>query len=131
VKPEEQARLLQSAAARATVRPEFLAWVFAQYAKLERLGGDMLRREWRVSTSDWSRLQLCLRPRPETFLHDVTQIATAFDLDRGALAAIVRRVDAVEVLRMNEQPGAPGSLLAARTRKKKRRNPGGKGADHD
>ena len=131
MKPEEQSRLLQSAADRATRRPEFLGWLLARYAELEKLGGDVLRRDWRVSMSDWSRLQLCLRPRPEAFLHDVTEIATAFDLDRGALAAIVRRVDAVEVLRMNEQPGAPGSLLAARTRKKKRRGPGGKGADHD
>jgi hypothetical protein len=131
VKPEERARLLQIAAARATIRPEFLGWVLARYAELEKLSGNGLRREWRVSTSDWFRLQLCLRPRPEAFLQDVTQIATEFDLDRGAIAAVVRRVDAVEVLRMNEQPGAPGSLLAARTRKKKKRGPGRKGADHD
>jgi hypothetical protein len=132
VKPEEQASLLQSAAARAVMRPEFLGWVFARYAELEKQDDDVLRREWRVSTNDWSRLQLCLRPRAEAFLQDVTQIAAAFDLDRGALAAIVRRVDAVEVLRMNEQPGAAGSLLAARTRTKKKRGPSKrKGGDHD
>lgn len=132
MKPGEQARLLQSASARAITRPEFLGWIFARYAELEKLDGDLLRREWRVSTNDWCRLQLCLRPRPEAFLQDVTQIATAFDLDRGVLAAILRRVDAVEVLRTNKQPGAPGSLLAARTRKKKKRGPSRrKGADHD
>lgn len=132
MKPKEQARLLQNAAARATTRPEFLGWVLARYAELEKLGEDVLRRQWQVSTGDWSRLQLCLRPRSETFLKDVTQIATEFQLDRGALAAVVRLVDAVEVLRANEQPGEVGSLLAARTRKKRKRRPSRrKGADHD
>jgi len=132
VKPKEQARLLQHAAARATTRPEFLGWVLARYAELEKLGADVIRRQWQVSAGDWPRLQLCLRPRSETFLKDVTQIAAEFQLDRGALAAVVRRVDAVEVLRTNEQPGAAGSLLAARTRKKKKRGQSRrKGADHD
>jgi hypothetical protein len=42
VKPEEQVRLLQSAAARATTRPEFLGWIFARYEELEKLGSDVL-----------------------------------------------------------------------------------------
>ncbi len=130
--PEEQARLLQHAAARATTRPEFLGWVLARYAELEKMGDDVLRQQWLVSTSDWPRVQLCLRPRAEAFLQDVTQIANEFHLDRGALAAIVRRVDAVAVLQANEQPGAAGSLLAARTRKKRKRGPSRrKGAEND
>jgi len=132
VTPEEQARLLQHAAGRATTRPEFLGWVLARYAELEKMGEDVLRQEWQVSTSDWPRVQLCLRPRAEAFLQDVTQIATEFHLDRGALAAIIRRVDAVEGLRANEQPGGAGSLLAARTRKKRKRGPSRrKGTDHE
>ena len=41
----------------------------------------------------------------------------AFGIDRGALAVIMRRVDAVEIVQAQEQPGSAGSLLAARTRK--------------
>jgi hypothetical protein len=119
----DDASLLQNAATRATTRPEFLGWVLARYAELEKLAEDSLRQEWGISTNDWSRLQLCLRPRANAFLQDVTQIAAEFRLDRGALAAIVRRVDAVEILRTNEQPGGVGSLLAARARKKKSRGP--------
>ena len=129
---EKQARLLQAAAARAATRPEFLGWVLAKYAELETMTDDALRHQWQLSTTDWTRLQLRLRPRAGTFLPDVTRIAAEFQLDRGALAAVLRRVDAVTVLRANEQPGAAGSLLAARTRKPK---PGDaseeKEADHD
>jgi hypothetical protein len=121
VNPEEQARLLQHAADRAATRPAFLGWVLARYAELEKMGDDVLRQQWQVSTKDWPRLQLCLRPRAEAFLQDVTQIANEFHLDRGALAAVARRVDAVAGLHGSEQPGGPGSLLAARTRKKRKR----------
>ena len=40
-----------------------------------------------------------------------------------AIAALVRRVDAVEVVRRREEPGGAGSLLAARTRKGRPPNP--------
>jgi hypothetical protein len=97
--------------------------VLAQYENLEALREQSLQEQLRVAADDWPRLQLCLRPRADTFLADVTQIAQAFGIDRAALAAIVRRVDAVEVVARGEQPGRPGSLLAARTRKGKRLPP--------
>jgi hypothetical protein len=123
VKPDDAARLLDRAAARARTRPAFLGWVLARYEDLESLGEDRLREQLGVSAADWPRLQLCLRPQGDVFLQDVTQIASAFGLDRGTLAALIRRVDAVEAVQTQEQPGSAGSLLAARTRKPRPPNP--------
>lgn len=119
VKPDNATRLLLRAADRARTRPEFLGWVLARYEELETLKEESVRERFGVSVEDWPRLQLCLRPRADVFLPDVTQIAQAFGIDRAALAAVIRRVDAVEVVRQREQPGRPGSLLAARTRKRR------------
>jgi hypothetical protein len=117
VKPDDATRLLHRAGNRARLRPAFLGWVLARYGDLESPPVGSLREQLGVSAEDWPRLQLCLRPRAEAFLPDVTQIANAFGIDRAFLAAIIRRVDAVEAVREREQPGQAGSLLAARTRK--------------
>ena len=117
MKPEDDVSLMRRAAARARMRPEFLGWVLARYEDLERIREDGLRKQLGVAPADWPRLQLSLRPRAESFLADVTQIAQAFGMDRATLAALIRRVDAVEVVREREKPGGAGSLLAARTRK--------------
>jgi hypothetical protein len=93
----------------------------AVYQDLEGMTQTRLREHLGVAEDDWPRLELCLRPRPEAFLKDVTQIANGFGIDRGVLAAVIRRVDAVEVIHRREQPGQAGTLLAARTRKRKRR----------
>jgi hypothetical protein len=108
---------------RARTRPAFLGWVLARYESLESLREVRLREQLGVSAEDWPRLQVCLRPRGDVFLQDVTQIASAFGIDRGTLAALIRRVDAVEAIQAQEQPGRAGSLLAARTRKSRPPNP--------
>jgi hypothetical protein len=120
VKPDNHAGLIHRAAARARTRPQYLGWVLARYEELERIREEGLRGRLGVSAEDWPRLQLCLRPRPDSFLRDVTQVAEAFGIDRAALAAVIRRVDAVEIVREREEPGGAGSLLAARTRKQQR-----------
>lgn len=121
--PHQSPDLLRHAADRARMRPAFLGWVLAQYGRLESLSEADLRERLRIGAEDWPRFQLCLRPRAEEFLPDVTQIAKEFGIDRAALAAVVRQVEAVEVIREQEQPGEAGSLLAARTRKRKRPPP--------
>ena len=125
--PDQSSELLRRAADRARTRPTFLGWVMAQYEQLESLSELTLRERLRVVAEDWPRLQLCLRPRPDQFLDDVTQIALRFGIDRAALAAVVRRVDAVEVIHHQEQLGEAGSVLAARTRKHKSRPTGSEG----
>jgi hypothetical protein len=119
VNPEDNASLLRRAADRARARQEFLGWVLARCEGIEGMAEESVRTQLGVSLPDWLRLQVCLRPRPEAFLQDVTQIAGAFNLDRAALAAVIRRVEAVESVRSRAQPGGAGSLLAARTRKQK------------
>jgi hypothetical protein len=116
VNPDGSDPLLRTAVERARIRPTFLGWVLAEYERLEGISEEQFRERLCVAAGDWLRLQLCLRPRAEEFLPDVTQIATEFGLDRAALAMIVRRVDAVEVVRTQEQPNEAGSMLAARTR---------------
>lgn len=121
--PDDSERLFRLAGDRAATRLRFLSWVLARYEEIESLGPGGLRERLGASEEAWTRLRLCLRPRPEAFLADVTRIASAFGIDRAALAAVVRRVDAVEAVRAREQPGQAGSLLAARTRKPRPPNP--------
>lgn len=124
--------VLRRAAERARSRPAFLGWVMARYEQVEAIPEDRLREQLRVAGEEWPRLQLCLRPRPDEFLPDVTRIAAEFGIDRATLAAVVRRVEALEVVRGPSGAGATvevvredpqqteaGSLLAARTRKRK------------
>jgi hypothetical protein len=120
VKSDNNAAILGRAAARARTRPEFLANVLAAYQDIEGMAETRLRKHLGVTMANWARFQLCLRPRAEVFLKDVTQIADEFGIDRGILAAIIRRVDAVKTFQQREQPGQAGTLLAARTRKGKR-----------
>jgi hypothetical protein len=119
VKANEAANLLRGAADRARNRSEFLASVFARYEEMEGTTEDRVRKQLGATVADWSRLQLCLKPRMNTFLQDVTQIAAEFGLDRAALAAVIRRVEAVEIVRERQQAGSAGTMLAARTRKQK------------
>ena len=121
MKSDQEAAVLRRAAARARARPEFLARVLAVYLDIEDMTDTRLREHLGITEANWPRLELCLRPRAEAFLKDVTQIAQGFGIDRGVLAAVIRRVDAVEIVQRREQPGRAGTLLAARTRKRKRR----------
>ncbi|CAN96316.1 hypothetical protein predicted by Glimmer/Critica [Sorangium cellulosum So ce56] len=71
----------------------------------------------RVDSLDW--LSLCRKPDPERFAEDVTRIAERFQIEGPRLAQIIRRVDAVAVLRRatHEECNEP-MLLAARDRDK-------------
>jgi hypothetical protein len=98
-----------------------MARVLAVYQDIEGMTETRLREHLGLTDLNWPRLELCLRPRAEAFLKDVTQIAQGFGIDRGVLAAVIRRVDAVDTIQRRQQPGRAGTLLAARTRKGKRR----------
>jgi hypothetical protein len=121
VKPDHETAILRRAAARARTRPEFMARVLAVYQDIEGMTESRLRQHLGVTDANWPRLELCLRPRAEAFLKDVTQIAQGFGIDRGVLAAVIRRADAVETVQLRDRPGRAGTLLAARTRKRKSR----------
>jgi hypothetical protein len=133
MKPEELLR--RRAAERARLRPEYLGWILARYEEIEGVDELKLRKQLDVSPEQWNSLHLCLRPRPKYFLKDVSAIAKDCQVSRDVLAMVVRRVDAVEVLRPTQvdpdeiyverpertqaNPEGAGSLMAARTRKKR------------
>ncbi|HEX2094532.1 MAG TPA: hypothetical protein VHG28_19160 [Longimicrobiaceae bacterium] len=108
--------LLQRAAERAAERPAYLGWVLSRYLDLEGLDWPAVAAALGRSV-DFAPLALCLRPRPDHFAADVRAVAERFDLDAGALARIVRTVDAVDAM-AREAPQDRGALLAARERRR-------------
>jgi len=113
-------QLLRRAADRARLRPEYVGWILAQFGEIEGLDEYQLQQQLGVSGDDWPRLNLCFRPRPKQFLQDISNIAEEFAANRDALAAMVRKVEALQGLRVSQPSGAAGHLLAARSRQKKR-----------
>ena len=111
---------IRAAAAQATRRPDYLAWVFAQYADAEGKTAGELAATLGVTGSDLSRLALCLRPRPDHFAADIQAIATRWKTEPAALAQIVRHVEVLHGMTENEPPAMAehGLLMAARARKK-------------
>jgi hypothetical protein len=145
MKPEESLR--RRAAERARLRPEYLGWLLARYEEIEGVDASKLREQLDASPEQWNSLHLCLRPRPNHFLKDVSAIAKDCQVSRDVLAMVVRRVDAVEALRPTQveiadtyverpertqvNPEGAGSLMAARTRKKRPTKRGNeKGGSH-
>ncbi len=116
-------QLLHRAAIRARLRPEYVGWILAQFGEHEGMDEGQVQDRIGVSAGDWPRLNLCLRPRAEQFLKDVTSISQEFGINRETFAAMVRKVDAMHRLRESQPSGDAGHLLAARSRKKKRVKP--------
>jgi hypothetical protein len=73
-----------------------------QYAQSEHLNGDALAARLSVPPELLGRLGVCRRPSGETFCSDVHLIAQRFGADESALAAVVRRADALTALRRGE-----------------------------
>ncbi len=95
--------------------PAFLASALKQYATSEGLDGRGLAAALSCSVEALARLALCRRPRPAPpwFRQDVDRIAARFGANADALAAIVRRADALGRLR-DVDVGERGLLIAAR-----------------
>ena len=129
--PANLETLMHRAAETASTRPAFLGWVLARYQEIEGIASDALQIKLRASEAAWPRLQVCLRPRAESFLTDLTQIAEEFGLDRTLLASIIRRVDAVLMVQGCKHHQEAGTLLAARSRKKVEKPPKTKGSKND
>lgn len=99
----------------------FLASALADYARGERLDDAGLAGVLGCAIDDLTALRLCRRPVGDaaTFRAIIAQIAAYCGVDRAALAAIVRRADALDSLRADTATGAGdgrGTLLAARER---------------
>ncbi|MBE0448500.1 MAG: hypothetical protein IBX64_10470 [Actinobacteria bacterium] len=121
--PSIDIKLLRHAAKRASQRPEYLGWVLARYLSIENISRHDLARRFNIEDSELLRLELCLKPRGESFAEDVEQIASKFGIDAGVLANMIRLVESTAVmtdLKKEEVEVDTGLLMAARARKKNR-----------
>lgn len=122
MKPYSRARMLAIAAELAKARPDYLAWVLAQYMELENLSDETLALLLQIKISQLPRFGLCLRPRRDHFTADVEQISARFGVSSYALAKVVRLVDSVSVMAAAKTGSKEsGVLMAARARKDKRK----------
>lgn len=128
--------VLARAADRASQRPEYLGWLFREYAEIEKTTAIALAETLGVSMLDYQHLRLCLRPRAESFAADVRQIGARFSAQVDELAKIIRHVEALAAMSEETSKIAlqeAGWLMAARARgkgtnsKRKGNNP----ADHE
>jgi len=127
-------RLLDHAAQRAKVRPDYLGWVLARYIERERISEAELATRLGSTRKDLPRLALCLRPRAEHFADDIRQISTKFRIDATTLAGIVRLVESLETLAATNSAALSaeaGLLMAARARKQPRQVRDDETHDHD
>jgi hypothetical protein len=121
----EKAAILMRAARRASARTEYLGWLLARYRQIENCSEPELAKRLGVSTADFPRMALCLRPRSKHFAADVSEIAEKFGLDNSELAAVVRLVEAAEAIQaLPPSARDAGLLMAARARKPNRKKGG-------
>jgi len=106
---------LAHASARAARRQGYLAGLFATYLEAERINADDLRRFLGCSEVDYFRLSLC-RVVAQPSAQDLEKLAEYVGADLGALAQVIRRVEALEFLRQAGGARGHSTLLAARER---------------
>jgi hypothetical protein len=120
--PPRKSTEFARAATRSHAHPEYVGWVLARYGEAENKPDREMARLLGVSTNDFHRLQLCLRPRYESFSADVQQIADHFGIEATNLAKVIRHVEALEAMggtRVGNRDSDAGLLMAARVREKK------------
>jgi hypothetical protein len=126
-------QVLAYTAQRAKARPEYMAWVLAQYVEREHISEEELTGRLGIAAHNVPHLALCLRPRPDHFAADVTQISTKLNIDTTVLAGIVRLVESFETFaatsptRLSTEAGL---LIAARARQQASQDQDGEGHDH-
>lgn len=92
---------LRRAADRAATQQSFMAYLLARWGEAKGLKWDEAAEVLGCTDESVHRLALCLRPNPSlgSFAEDVERIASYARIDPGALARVVREVDAVQALR--------------------------------
>jgi hypothetical protein len=94
-----------------------LGYVFEQYRKYEGKSAEELAVDLGcpLEMLDW--LSLCRRPEEETFAEHLDLIEKRFAVEPHRLAAVIRRVEVLDVLPASREGGDVGEetfLLAAR-----------------
>ncbi len=108
---------LKAAAQRSGQHTWTLGYVFEQYRKYEGKSLEELAAELNcpLETIDW--LSLCRRPDEERFAEQLDMIEKRFAVEPYRLAAVIRRVEVLDVLPTSQEEGDGGEeafLLAAR-----------------
>jgi hypothetical protein len=108
------AKHLEHMARRLEGDPFFLACPLHLYAKSEGFDEERMAAELKCSKESLVHVRLCRAPAAEadTFHDDIQRIATRFSVDADALAAAVRRGQAI--LQMTQAGKTSRTLLAAR-----------------
>ncbi len=112
-------RWLEHASRQSSEHPWTLGAALDEYCRTEGLSREQLAALLGCSLDSLGWLSLCRRPDPERFAEDITRIAEQFQIEGPKLARIIRRVEAVAVLRRaNHAEHEAQMLLAARDRDK-------------
>jgi transcriptional regulator with XRE-family HTH domain len=112
---------LEHAARRGSERPWTLGSVLDEYCRNEGLTREQLASFLGCTRESLAWLSLCRRPAGNHFAEDVTKIAGRFQVNAANLAQLVRRVDALVVLRRpHDMKVDDPMLLAARDRDEER-----------
>ncbi len=104
---------LEHAARRGSERPWTLGAVLDEYCRDEGLTREQLSSLLDCGLDSLAWLSLCRRPAPEQFAEDVARIAERFQIESAKLAQVIRRVDAVAVLRRPSNAEEEDPLLLA------------------
>lgn len=95
-----------------------LGYVFEQYRKHEGKSAEELATDLGCSLEVLDWLSLCRRPEEERFAEHLSIIEKRFAVEPYRLAAVLRRVDVLDVLPASQEGGAAAGeeafLLAAR-----------------
>ncbi|XXF76302.1 hypothetical protein P2318_25035 [Myxococcaceae bacterium GXIMD 01537] len=89
---------LKVAARRSAQDPASLGYVFEQYRKHEGTSAEGLAAMLGCSLEVLDDLSLCRRPEQERFVEHLQRIAKRFMVDPRRLAAVLRRVEVLDVL---------------------------------
>lgn len=108
---------LKVAAQRSGQHTWTLGYIFEQYRKHERKSAEELAEDLGcpLEMLDW--LSLCRRPDEEHFAEHLERIEKRFAVEPYRLAAVIRRVEVLDVLPASQEEGDVGEeffLLAAR-----------------
>jgi hypothetical protein len=109
---------LKVAAERSAQDPASLGYVFAQYRKHEGKSAEDLAAMLNCTLKVLDEISLCRRPDPERFAEHLRMIEKRFAVDPRLLAAVLRRVEVLDILPAEEEGGTAvrddSYLLAAR-----------------
>jgi hypothetical protein len=109
---------LKVAAQRSAQDPASLGYAFEQYRRHEGKSAGELAAMLGCSQEVLDALSLCRRPQQDRFAEHLRMIGKRFSVDPRRLAAVLRRVEVLDVLPTNAEGGTAvrddAYLLAAR-----------------